>query len=227
MKPLQSQSLREQAVELLHASIVAGELRPGELYSASGLAAKLAVSQTPVREALLELANAGLVEAVRNRGFRVTEPDERDLDEVGELRLMLEVPAVPRVVATATDEQLEAFSSIVDELEDCAATGNLPGYVLADRKFHLGLLELTGNRRLVRMVAQLRDQTRLVGLRELADSGTLMATSGEHRQILDAIVARDPDRAEALMRSHIEHTRGIWAGRTEPGAPTGSTIADR
>src|SRR3954464_7400919 len=102
-------SLREQAQQVIRASILAGELAAGEIYSASTLAARLAVSPTPVREAMLELANGGLVDPVRNRGFRILTPDEDDLDEISQLRLMLEAPSMRIVAERATDGDLRAL----------------------------------------------------------------------------------------------------------------------
>jgi DNA-binding GntR family transcriptional regulator len=219
VKTLKALSLREQAGQVIRAGIISGELEPGEIYSATVLAERLGVSPTPVREAMLDLANAGLVEAVRNRGFRVLTPDERDLDEIGELRLMVEVPATRLVVERASEEELSALERVVVDLESTAEEADLAGFLLADREFHIGLLELTGNRRLVRLVDQLRDQTRLIGLKALAESRRLTASAREHREILEALQARDADRVEELMRVHIVHTRGIWAGRDEAGRP--------
>jgi DNA-binding GntR family transcriptional regulator len=215
VRTLKALSLREQAGQVIRAGIIAGELEPGEIYSATVLADRLGVSPTPVREAMLDLANAGLVEAVRNRGFRVLTPDESDLDEIGELRLMVEVPASRLVAERATDDDLVALETVVGELESTAEEADLSGFLLADRAFHMGLLELTGNGRLVRLVDQLRDQTRLIGLKSLAESRRLTDSAAEHRAILDALKARDADRAEELMRVHIQHTRGVWAGRDE------------
>lgn len=209
-------------MKVIRASIAAGELAPGEIHSATVLAERLGVSATPVREAMLDLASSGLVEPVRNRGFRVLTPDERDLDEISELRMMLEVPAMRMVAEGATDEQLAAFDSVVAEIEATAVKGDLSAFLLADRDFHLGLLELTRNRRLVKLVEQLRDQTRLVGLKPLAESGRLEASAREHRAVLDALRERDADRAEQLMHTHLEHTRGIWAGRAE--RPAGELV---
>lgn len=215
MKTLKALSLREQAGQVIRAGIIAGELEPGEIYSATVLADRLGVSPTPVREAMLDLANVGLVEAVRNRGFRVLTPDEADLDEIGELRLMVEVPGTRLVVERATDEELATLERVVADLETAAEESDLAGFLLADRQFHLGLMEMTGNRRLVRLVEQLRDQTRLIGLKELAEARRLTDSAREHRGLLEALEARDADKVENLMRVHIEHTRGIWAGREE------------
>jgi DNA-binding GntR family transcriptional regulator len=209
-------NLREQAGRVIRASILGGDLAPGEIYSAAILADRLGVSPTPVREAMLDLANAGLVEPVRNRGFRVLTVEDEDLDEITELRVMLEVPALAMVIERASDEDLEAIERRLMACDRAAVAGDIPAFLLADREFHLGLLGLSGNRRLVHLVGQLRDQTQLVGIRNLADAGKLAATAREHRPIVEAVRARDADAAQALMRAHLRHTRGSWAGRREP-----------
>ncbi|MDT4923967.1 MAG: hypothetical protein QOG01_1680 [Pseudonocardiales bacterium] len=215
VRTLKQTNLREQAVEVIRASIVGGELVPGEVYSATTLSARLGVSATPVREAMLDLANDGLVEAVRNRGFRILTVADQDLDEISELRKMLEVPAVRLVVKRATDAELDALEANVSSIERAAARNDLAAFLREDRTFHLALLALSGNGRLVRLVSQLRDQTRLMGLRNLAESGMLAESAAEHRTILDAVRTRDARRAETLVREHLDHTRGAWAGLTE------------
>ena len=82
---VRSDSLREQVTRALEAAVVAGELQPGVIYSAPTLAERFHVSATPVREAMLDLVGEGMVEAVRNRGFRVVEVSEADLDQIGTL----------------------------------------------------------------------------------------------------------------------------------------------
>jgi DNA-binding GntR family transcriptional regulator len=217
-------NLREEAVAVLRAAILGGELEPGSIHSAVGLAERLGVSPTPVREAMLELANSGLFEVLPNRGFRVTVIDDQDLDEIFELRMLLEVPAVGLVIARATDEGLEGLYEPLEELESAAGDNDVAGFLVADRRFHLALLALAGNRRFVEIIAGLRDQTRIVGLRSLADEGALRATADEHRPILEALRARDAAEGERLMVAHLEHTRGAWAGLAEPGSGTPGAV---
>src|ERR1700674_5827123 len=81
-----SRSFRDQVRRALEAALVAGELKPGELYSAPALGERFGVSATPVREAMLALAKDGFVVAERNRGFRVVEMSEADLDEISQIR---------------------------------------------------------------------------------------------------------------------------------------------
>jgi DNA-binding GntR family transcriptional regulator len=208
-------SIREQVRRILHAQVLSGALVPGQVYSAVALAEELNVSATPVREAMLELANAGFVEVARNRGFRILTISARDLDEIVELRLMLEVPAIKGVIARASNEQLAALGPLADEIVEAARREDIPAYLLSDQTFHRTLLELAGNARLVKLVVDLRDQTRLLGLRGLSASGQLIESAQEHCEIASTIQARNLKQAQALMTRHIQHARGIWAGVAE------------
>ena len=212
LRSIRRTNLREEAVAVLRAAILGGELAPGSIHSAVSLASRLGVSPTPVREAMLALVVSGLVEVLPNRGFRVTEIDDLDLDEICALRLMLEVPALALVIERASDASLDRLATPLAELEAAAAAGNVSAFLVADRAFHLDLLALAGNRRLVRIVAELRDQTRIIGLQSLAATETLTATAAEHRPILDAVRRRDVAAAQRFMTIHLEHTRGAWAG---------------
>ncbi|MFD4144313.1 MULTISPECIES: GntR family transcriptional regulator [unclassified Streptomyces] len=213
--------LRDQVAHALRAALVAGELRPGSVYSAPGLAADFGISATPVREAMLDLAREGLVEPVRNKGFRVTEVSERDLDQYTELRALIEVPTVGRVTRTATAEQLGELRPIAEEIVAQAREHNLIGYLDADRRFHLGLLALAGNDRLVETVGELRKRSRLYGLTRLDERGQLIASAEEHLELLDLMMSGDQAAAEACMARHLGHVRSLWAqSRDEPAAPS-------
>src|SRR6266545_1399101 len=203
---LEPSSLREQAADAIRAGIITGEIRAGELYSVPTLAARLGVSATPVREAMLDLANEGLVEPVRNRGFRVVELTDDDLDEILALRVLLEVPSAGRVAGTLAPPQVERLAALVAETDVKADAFDVPGFLTADRAFHLALLEPLGSRRLVDLVAMLRDQTRLYGLPSLISSGILETAAADHRAILEAIVRGEADEAMNVMRRHLEET---------------------
>ena len=209
-------SLREQITNALRAALVAGQMEPGATYSVPSLAERFGVSATPVREAMLDLAKEGMVEPVRNKGFRVTEVSDHDLDEVTELRMLIEVPTVGRIAQLASADDIARSRILAEEITKHAAVGDLIGYVEADRLFHLDILSVAGNRRLVETVGQLRAQTRLSGLQRLAAEGNLVESAAEHLEVLTAIEARDSTTAERVMRRHIGHVRGIWANLDEP-----------
>ncbi|MEV0598815.1 GntR family transcriptional regulator [Streptomyces sp. NPDC050315] len=212
---LKSVSLREQAREAVRTRIVLGQIEPGEVRSVISIAEELGVSITPVREAVMDLANQGMVEVIRNRGFRVPQLSEHDLDEIFRIRTLLEVPAMADVVEVLDGAPVPQFRQLAEEITEAARAGDLAAFLDKDRQFHLGLLELLGNGRLVTMVAQLRDQARMQGLQKLADQGELTQSGEEHIALIDAIEAGEGERAVELMRSHLAHSRGIWAGRTE------------
>jgi DNA-binding GntR family transcriptional regulator len=207
-------NLREEITQTLRAAVIAGELRPGVVYSAPSLAAQFGVSATPVREAMLDLANEGLVEIVRNKGFRVTDLSEQDLDELSELRALIEVPTVRRIAeAGVPPSVLAELRPLATEIEAAAARGDLIGHVTADMEFHLRLLALAGNRHLVETVRSLRARSRIYGLRNLVARDALVPSAHEHAELLDLLAAGDSEGAESLMRFHIGHVRGIWATR--------------
>ncbi|MEV8588251.1 GntR family transcriptional regulator [Streptomyces sp. NPDC051180] len=214
--------LRDQVGHALRAALIAGELRPGQVYSAPGLASDLGVSATPVREAMLDLAREGLVEPVRNKGFRITEVSGRDLDQYTELRTLIEVPTVGRIAETADRARLEALRPVAEEIVSRARDHDLIGYLEADRRFHLALLALSGNDRLVETVGELRKRSRLYGLTALDEAGRLVTSAEEHLELLDLMAAGDARGAEECMRRHLGHVRSLWADDThdEPPAPS-------
>lgn len=208
---LERTSLRDQALSAIRQALITGQIVPGVVYSAASLAAELGVSNSPVREAMLALVDDGLMEAVPNRGYRPVSLTERDLAEIAQVRMFLEVPAAGLAAELGVGGRLGELAELVGVIEESAAAGDLVANLDADRRFHLLLVEACGNQRLTGMVGRLRDQTRLYNLPALAASGALIASAGEHRPLLDAIVSGDRARAEGLMRDHLAHITADWS----------------
>ncbi|MFD8717446.1 GntR family transcriptional regulator [Streptomyces sp. NPDC059629] len=206
-------NFRERVVDVLRAALISGELRPGEVYSAPGLAPRLGVSATPVREAMLELVKEGMVEIVPNKGFRVTAVSEKQLDEYTHVRSLIEIPTTVGLTATADTADLEALRPVALEIVASAVKGDLIAYVEADLTFHLRLLALAGNDHLVEVVRDLRQRSRLYGLTALVAAGRLKASAEEHLELLDALLARDEAAVREVMTRHLGHVRGLWAAR--------------
>jgi DNA-binding GntR family transcriptional regulator len=204
-------SYRERVADALRAALIAGELRPGEVHSAPGLAARFGVSATPVREAMLDLAKEGLVDTVPNKGFRVTAVSEQQLDEYTHIRSLIEIPTTVGLATTADPDALEALRPVAEEIVTSAAAGDLIAYVEADLRFHLGLLALAGNDHLVEVVRDLRRRSRLYGLTALVAQGRLETSAQEHIELLDALLARDAEAVREVMARHLGHVRGLWA----------------
>ncbi|MCC7483068.1 MAG: GntR family transcriptional regulator [Hyphomicrobiales bacterium] len=212
MDQLRQTNLRDQALAVLKNRLVSGDLAPGQIYSATALATELGVSNSPVREAMLTLVNQGLMETVRNRGFRVIPLSDREQENVYDLRVMLEIPSMARLAAVQeVKDRKDWFSSIATEIVVAARQGDIVAYLEADRRFHIGLIEVLGNGQLVGIVNNLRDQTRLFALKALSEQGVLVKSAEEHQPILDAIVEGDRKKTIALMTAHLQHVRGDWA----------------
>ena len=208
-------SLRDEITGLLRAAVMAGELEPGVVYSAPSLAEQFGVSATPVREAMLDLSKEGLVEIVRNKGFRVTRLSAAELDDVTELRALVEIPTIRRLAERGIDPaDLARLRPLAAEIEEAARRRDFVAHVATDLEFHLALLDLAGNPRITELVRSLRMHSRLYGLRDDTHRDALFASWHEHAELLDRIEARDGPGAEAVMRSHIGHVRGIWAEPT-------------
>lgn len=202
---------RDQVAHALRAALVAGQLRPGELYSAPALAAQFGVSATPVREAMLDLVREGLVETVNNKGFRVTAVTEQQLDEYTHIRSLIEIPTVTGLAHAADPDAIKALRPEAETIVAAAKATDLIAYIEADRRFHLGLLALAGNGHLIEVVGDLRKRSRLYGLTALAERGLLEASAQEHIELLDALLARDEPAVNAVMTRHLGHVRGLWA----------------
>ncbi|WP_335990788.1 GntR family transcriptional regulator [Glycomyces sp. MUSA5-2] len=212
------ESLRARVERTLSTAIISGELAPGALLTVPRLAEQFAVSATPVREAILDLEKRGFVEPVRNKGFRVTAVSDDLLHDIVEIRLLLEPPAMARLAAAFPTERLAELRTQADEIVAGARSGDLTAYLLADQKFHLELTAILGNPVLVETIAELRARTRLVGLVSLVETSMLDVSAAEHHRLLDHLVAGDADACEELMRQHIGHAVGWWAGKAEEPA---------
>ncbi|XBS71480.1 GntR family transcriptional regulator [Acerihabitans sp. KWT182] len=211
---LKQSNLRDQALSILKLRLISGDLAPGKIYSASALAEELGVSNSPVREAMLTLVNHGLMETVRNRGFRVVHFSDKERQNVYDLRILLEVPSMVKLarLSERVRPRKEEFAHIAADMVNFAKEGNIAGYLEMDHRFHLELLAILENEQLVAIVENLRAQSRQYGLKALRGSGGLVKSAEEHQPILDAIVAGDTELTSRLMTSHLNHFMSDWAG---------------
>ncbi|KUG60786.1 MULTISPECIES: GntR family transcriptional regulator [Kocuria] len=201
-------TLKDSTEALIRRALLSGAMKPGEIYSANGLAARLGVSNSPAREAMMSLANRGLLELVRNRGFRVVELTDRDKQEVYDLRRLIEVEAVRRVAAAGVPaEQAALLRTLTERTVEAAAADGMLEYLEADQRFHAALVDLLGNSRWTAIVENLRDQSRINGSYRLQERGLVRSSAEEHRGITEAVVAGDPELAAQRMIRHLDYAR--------------------
>ena len=204
---LAPRALYEEVAELLRQRIFRRELQPGSWIDELKIAEEYGISRTPLREALKVLAAEGLVTMKVRRGAYVTEVSEKDLANVYHLLGLLEADAAAVVARTASADQLAELRGLHAEL--AAATGDRDHFFELNERFHLRLLEIADNRWRDQMVADLRKVMKLNRHNSLFKSGRMQESLAEHQRILDALLARDADAAQARMREHF--TNGLEA----------------
>jgi DNA-binding GntR family transcriptional regulator len=215
----EASSLADAVARSVRDGVAAGELVPEQTYSVYQLADLLGVSRSPVREGLLRLAEAGLVEIIRNRGFRVLPPRAHDIDEIIGIRLALEPPAARLAAEQATDAQHGTIRAALDAMAAAAGRGDNASFWPADRALHDLLLRASGKTRTAAIVDQLRTATALLGPPTTASGRTLAEIHAEHEPVVTAVLARDGAAAESAMRAHLEATRHLLMANLDGAGP--------
>jgi DNA-binding GntR family transcriptional regulator len=219
--PSEAPSLADAVARAVRDGVATGELVPEKTYSVYQLAELLGVSRSPVREGLLRLAEAGLVEIRRNRGFRVLPPRAPDIEEIIGIRLALEPPAARLAAEYGTGEQHRAIRSALDGMAAASARGDDASFWPADRTLHDLLLRTAARPRTAAIVESLRSVTALLGPPTTASGRTLTEIHGEHEPVVTAVLARDGAAAEAAMRAHLEATGKLLVAKlTGPASPS-------
>jgi DNA-binding GntR family transcriptional regulator len=215
VRMLPASSLRSQVEQAISAAIISGQIPPGAVISVPTIAAQFSVSATPAREAMLDLEKRGFVEALRNKGFRVTDVDQEALGQIVGVRRLLEPQALRQLALRFSEEHAAEARALAERIVAGARNEDLNAYLAADHEFHLGLLRQLGNPLLVSMVSDLRERTRLVGLRTMLNTDELSRSVEEHYGILRLLEARDAEGVSALMHHHLGHVIGWWSGQAE------------
>lgn len=190
----------------LRESIVTGEFPAGSLHSIYRLADILEVSRTPVRDAVLRLADLGLVTIERNRGVRIRGVSVADVRAAFELRLMLEVPAAALAASHADAETVTAIETELGAMRSCAENADEPGLMTHDRQLHQAISAVMNNPRLQTELMTLSDSIQARGVLTIDRSRGMVELAEEHGPIVEAIVLRDPHAAAAHMEEHLVHT---------------------
>lgn len=207
MKKLsRSTSLTDQAVELFREAITSGELVAGETYSANSLGERIGVSRTPAREALLQLARAGMIRIDKNKGATILATTLTDLVEVFQIRLMLEVPAAAKVARTVSEAGMSRILECFAHMQAAADEDDAEATLRADRDFHLQIMENAGNTKLVDVLENLRNLVLTRGVGTAPAARSCQDVVDDHLDIVKAISAHDGPAAAAAMRRHIVNT---------------------
>ena len=192
----------QHALDALRGLIIAGELRPGQRVNQEDLAERLGVSVAPVREALRVLEQEGQVRYAPRRGYAVTELRVDDLVEIYELRRLLEERAVRHALPTLDDEALARIEQAAADCVTAARAGDVAAELVANRRFHLAILDAPAQPHAMRLIRLLWDSTEAYRAMYYNSPEERMASVAAHDRIVAAVRARDPDRLVAELDAH-------------------------
>jgi DNA-binding GntR family transcriptional regulator len=209
-----SLALGEQVYERLRALLRSGLIAAGQPLQEVQLAERLGVSRTPVREAMTRLAGEGLL-ASDGRSFTVPTLTRGDVDDIYEIRFLVEPAAIRGVAALTTDRAVRApLDAALAAAVAAHAAGDAEGFREAHRRFRAAWLALVPNRRLVRVVEQYADHLQHIRALTLGEARVRAIVLRGHRRIAAALAAGDGEAAAEAMRANLAEAKRAFVAAT-------------
>lgn len=196
--------LREVIFTSLREAIIVGELKPGERLMEVQLAEKMGVSRTPVREAIRKLELEGLVVMLPRKGAHVADLSAKDIMDVLEIRATLDGLASALAALRITDEELKDLKHVQAQFIGYVEKDNLQGSVKKDVEFHDIIYRAARNDKLMQITGNLWEQVQRFRVIYIKDFSNSRDIAREHNDILEAICARDVEKARLCAQSHIK-----------------------
>lgn len=200
-------SASDRAYGLLRDQILSCELEPGAELREASVAETIGFGRTPAREALRRLVTEGLVEVRPRKGYRVTPLTLDDVQHIFEFRLLLEPAAVELAIARSSDEELAALRPLADATHRTTEDDSYEQYLIDHMGFHVAIADRSGNPRLARAIRELLVERRRLAFLVATNRQPNADPDVEHHELYDAIVARDTERAKAIVIAQIEQHR--------------------
>jgi DNA-binding GntR family transcriptional regulator len=202
---IQRKSVVDVAVEALRSKILHGEYREGQPLRQEALASDLGVSRIPIREALRQLEAEGLVSFSPNYGAVVSTLQLTDIEELFDLRAILEADLIRRAVPQLTDDDLARADAILDAYDAAFESGDIAAWGALNWDFHSTLLSAANRPVTMGVLQTLHNQSERYMRMQLTLTHGEMRASHEHHAILQSCIARDARKASTLVRGHVRN----------------------
>mgnify|MGYP001592438343 FL=1 len=201
-------SAREKTYDYLKTNILSGHFIPGERLAEEHLAEELGVSRTPVREALHKLEQEGLIEPLESRGFRVPQDSPEEIEDLFDIRTVLEGYTLKIICERITDEQIALLEEIIGKADDALRRERIDEVFQWNTQFHDTLHSLVADkRRFHSLIVNMRKYVLRYRKDTLQYLGAAKRASDGHRQILLALKLKEPELCERVMRTHIRQSK--------------------
>lgn len=201
--------------QTIRADIISQKLRPGQAIREDKLAERFGVSRTPVREMLRKLEQEDLVTVVPNRGVFVSDLTTKDIEEVLEIRMALEIAAARSAANKMTDQHLAELGDIMKQLDLAVELQDSIVSFEADSRLHNLIFIAAGNNRARRIIDNLMGQIQRIRFISGHKPGRIDTTVNEQKQIVNALSNGNPDEAEKAMRIHLLNTKKLLVPSSE------------
>jgi DNA-binding GntR family transcriptional regulator len=196
--------LREQVYALLRTAILSGAIKPGAVIDEKAIAAQLKVSRTPVREAVMRLSDEHLVDVVAQSGTRAAKIDRKEIAEAFMIRRALETESAAQAAPHMAQEHADRLADILKLHARAFERRNFVEAIQRDDEFHHYITTISDLPRLWDMIERSKAPLDRCRHLMLPRAGQAEATFEQHREIIRALNSRDPERARAAMRNHLE-----------------------
>jgi DNA-binding GntR family transcriptional regulator len=222
----------QKAYDTIRSSIASGDYPGGTHLRAADLGAQIGVSRTPVREALRRLHAEGLVEIHVHRGAFVIDITPDDIDEVFDLRSVLESHAAYLAARRLQPGDIDRLGAATDRMEACVAGAarDLAGLTRANDEFHRTIIAAAANRRLAAMTAGVVQISWVARTFSIYSDGDLARSVSHHREMIEAFRIGDADWAASVMRSHVRAAYHVFKpsiATSQAARPDGACPGER
>lgn len=200
-------TIREQVYRILRDDICQGVYAPGTRLQEVELAENLNVSRSPVREALRQLASDGLLLEIPNKGVYIKEFTVKDIEEIYDLRVMLESYGILHSNGHVTSMRRERLLGLLTEMENYLQKGDLRSYTSVDERLHNHIVHLGDNSLINDTYDRVRSMNQQFRILSLMDEQRFRESMDEHREIVHALVTGDLKKADEVNHHHLELAR--------------------
>ena len=199
--------LRDQAYAIIKEAILSLTFKPGARLKETALASELGISKTPVREALTRLEHEGLIQTSRFRGAIVAPIDERDVEEIIEIRELLEGAAVKRAALNFSSDDLQLTEALLKKMREAYKTGDIEAYVKPSGDFHNAFINKYGNKRMISTLRSFDDHLERIRQTAIHTKESIPSFIEDYQKIFDAWKSRNPDDAESALLTHLKRVK--------------------
>ena len=199
-------TLKDIAYKEIRTLLSSGQIESASIITATQFADILGVSRTPVREALLQLAGEGFLDAINGRGFKIKEFSGKEIRDFFETRMIIECHIVSQLVGSLKESDFSLLEEELVSMQRQAEQQDTVAFLEIDRDFHSGLVRRHNNLLLESIVEQIRFLISTLGHKALASRGRSLQVVEEHARIIAALKTEDRERAVEAMKHHLDVT---------------------